>query len=193
MDSRVLERSLADKQVDAITCVGSSSIPVIQALNTEYRFTLWSKYDLDFYANALLTRPDVLGANAGMVKALAEALQEALKFQLLDPEASLEILIKQVPEMGLVKGGRESARMSQGMMQRTLLVSEAMTQALGYTDLAKVETMADMVMEFAAPADAKRPHVPDFFSNRFVGGFKLSAAEWEKVKVMTEPFGKLLG
>jgi NitT/TauT family transport system substrate-binding protein len=193
MDSRVLERSLVDKQVDAIMCVGSSSIPVIQALNAEYRFMLWSKYGLDFYANALLTRPDILGANAGMVKAISEALQEALKFQLLDPAASLEILIKQVPEMGLTKGGRESALLSQGMMQRTLLVSEAMTHALGYTDLAKVETMADMVMEFAAPADAKRPNVPDVFNNRFVGGFKLSTAEWTKVKEMTEPFGKLLG
>lgn len=192
MDARILERSLADKQVDAITCVGSSSIPVLQTLGAESRFMLWSAYGLNFYANALITRSDVIAEQQDTLKALAEALQEALQFQLLNPEESLEILGRQVPELALTQGWKESARLSQGLMQRTLLTDEAAKHGLGYTDLAKVEAMTDLVMEYSAPADGKRPEVSARFSNAFVKGIKLSDAEWAKVKSATDTFGKLL-
>lgn len=192
MDARILERSLADRQVDAITCVGSSSIPVLQTLGAESRFMLWSAYGLNFYANALITRSDVVAEQQGALKALAEALQEALQFQLLNPEESLELLGRQVPELTLTQGWKESARLSQGLMQRTLLTDEAMKNGLGYTDITKVEAMTDLVMEYSAPPEAKRPDVPATFSNAFVRGIKLSGAEWDKVRSATDPFGKLL-
>lgn len=192
MDARILERSLADKQVDAITCVGSSSLPVLQTLGADTRFMLWSTYGLTFYANGLITREDVLEGNTEVAKAISEALQEALQFQLLNPDEAIDILARQVPELTLTRGWRESARLSQGLMQRTVIADEAMANGLGYTDLAKVNAMTDLMMEFAAPADGKRPDIAKRYTNDFVKGVKLTAAQWQKVKSETEQFGKLL-
>ena len=42
--------------------------------------------------------------------------------------------------------------------------------------------MTDLVMKYIAREDDKRPVVADLMTNRFVGGLKLSPAEWEEAQ-----------
>jgi hypothetical protein len=53
MDNRVLERALIDRQVDAITAIGTSSIPVMMAQNAPHRFIGYSSVGLQFYSNVI--------------------------------------------------------------------------------------------------------------------------------------------
>ncbi|MCU0888399.1 MAG: ABC transporter substrate-binding protein [Rubritepida sp.] len=193
MDNRVLERSLIDRQVDAITAIGSSTIPVMQAQNAPHRFILYATAGINFYANVICTRAEVLQSRPAQAEAITDALLEAAAFQLREPERAVDMFVRQVPEIGLTAGGRENARLSQGIMQWTMLADEAINNGLGWTDMAKWNAMTDLVMEFGAPADARRPSTEAIISNRFAGRIKLSAADWAAQRQRLAPFGQMLG
>lgn len=193
MDNRVLERSLIDRQVDAITAIASSTIPVMQAQNAPSRFIPYSSAGLNFYANVICTRPEILRDRAAQAEAITDALLEAAAFQLREPERAIDMFVKQVPEIGITAGGRENARLSQGLMQATMVRPEAIDNGLGYTDMAAWNAMTDLVMEFGAPTDAKRPSTEAIITNRFAGKSKLTAAEWEAQRARLQSFQALLG
>lgn len=193
MDNRVLERSLIDRQVDAITAIGSSTIPVMQAQRAEHRFIPYSSAGLNFYANVICTRPETLRANAAQAEAITDALLEAAALQLREPDRAVDMFVRQVPEIGITAGGRENVRLSQGLMHWTMLAPEAIENGLGYTNINTWNAMTDLVMEFGAPADAKRPDTDAIISNRFAGKIKLTPAEWEAQRTRLAPFGAMLG
>lgn len=192
MDNRVLERSLIDRQVDAITAIASSSIPVMQAQNAPSRFIPYSSAGLNFYSNVICTRPEILSGRAAQVEAMTEAMLEAVALQLREPERALDMFVKQVPEIAITAGGRENARLSQGLMQATMLSPEALEHGLGWTDMAKWNAMTDLVMQHGAPADATRPATAAIISNSYAGKIKLTAEEWTAQRTRLQPFSAML-
>jgi NitT/TauT family transport system substrate-binding protein len=78
-------------------------------------------------------------------------------------------------------------------MHYTVISPEAPTQAIGYTDMTKAASMVDMVMEFGAPKDAKKPETADLFTNDLVPSIELSDAEWAQVKTNVAEYATILG
>lgn len=193
MDNRVLEQGLVNKQVDAITAIATSSVPVILAMKEPCRFMLWSKHDVSLYSGQIVTRQDTLAKDPELCRAVTEAAAEGLAWSLKDPGGAIDVFVKEVPEIGITATGRENARISQGLMQYTVLSPEAETQALGYTDMAKAAGMVDMVMAYGVPKEAVRPDPATLFTNRFVGAVKLSQAEWDTVRKNTAEYAAILG
>jgi len=193
MDSRVLEQALVNKQVDAITAIGTSSVPVMMALKEPARFMLWSKAGVSLYAGQIVTRQDRLAKDPALCQGMVEALEEGLAFALRDPEAALDIFLKEVPEIAMTATGKDNARVSQALMQYTVMSPEAMKQSLGYTDMAKAAEMIDTVMEFGAPKDAKKPDLAALYTNKLTGSVKLSAADWDLVRKNTAQYASILG
>ena len=192
-DPRVVERSLVDKQIDASFCVASTSYSVARGMGTDTRAILLSDYGLPFYSNNIVTRPEVLARDPGLCKDVTEALLEALAFTLRDPDAALEIFLKKVPELTLTAGGKEFARLGQGFMLSSVPRAESIGHGLGYTDMARVKEMTDLVMEYAVPPTAKRPDPEQLFTNRFIGSVQLSKDEWAKAQAAFKEFPALLG
>lgn len=193
MDNRVLEQGLVNKQVDAITAIGTSSIPVIMAMKEPCRFMLWSAAGITLYAGQVVTRPEIFAKDKELCRAVTEALAEGLAYALRDPAAGVDIFLKEIPEIGITAGGKENARISQGLMHYTAISKEAETQSIGYTDMAKAADMVDMVMEFGAPKDAKKPVLGELFTNELVGAVKLSPAEWAQAKKNVAEYAAILG
>jgi NitT/TauT family transport system substrate-binding protein len=193
MDNRVLEQGLVNKQVDAITAIGSSSIPVIMAMKEPVRFMLWSNAGITLYAGQVVTRPEILAKEKDLCRAVNDALTEGLAYALKDPEAGIDIFLKEIPEIGITAGGKENARISQGLMHYTVVSPEAQNNSIGYTDTTKASEMVDLVMEFGAPKDAKKPIVNELFTNELVGSVKLSPEEWMKVKKNVAEYAAILG
>ncbi len=191
LDNRVLERTLIDRQVDAITAIGSSSIPVMQAQNAPHRFMLYSAAGLRFYANVIATRPETLAQRPDLCERVVDSILDAVALQLREPDRALDMFVRQVPEIGITQGGRENARVSQGMMQSTILADEAINNGLGWTDMARWSEMTDLVMEFGGATDARRPGA-DLISNRFAGKIKLPAADWQRLRGTLQPFAQLM-
>jgi hypothetical protein len=77
-------------------------------------------------------------------------------------------------------------------MHWTMVAPEAMENGLGFTDMAKWNAMTDLVMEFGAPADARRPAPESLISNRLAGRIRLTPQEWAAQRQRLQPFGALL-
>jgi ABC-type nitrate/sulfonate/bicarbonate transport system substrate-binding protein len=191
LDPAVLERTLSQGQVDAVTCVAASSLPTFQSLNFPVRFMMWKDAGLQFYHNTIVTRPEVVASRASVVEAATDALLEGLAFTLRDPEAALAAFVRQRPEIGISDAARGSARLGQGLMAVTVAQPEAVENGLGFTDIAKANRMIDTVMQYSVEGGT-RPNVEALYTNRFAGRIRLSAAEWEAVRGRVAPFSQLL-
>jgi ABC-type nitrate/sulfonate/bicarbonate transport system substrate-binding protein len=192
VDNRVFERTIVDRQVDAGSGIGSSSIPVMMAQNAPHRFMLFSQVGLQFYANVVTTRPEILARSPDLCERVVDALLDAAAFQLREPEQALDALVRQVPEIAITQVGRDNARLSQGIMQSTMLAPEAIENGLGWTDMGRWARMTDLVMEFGGAENARRPEPESLISNRFAGKVKLTAADWGQVRTRLQPFAALL-
>lgn len=193
MDARVIEQGVANKQVDAITSIGTSSVPVMLAMKEPCRFIPWNQAGVSLYAGQVVTTQATLEKEKELSRAMTEALAEGLAFALKDPEAGLDIFMKEVPELAVTKGGRENAKISQAMMHYTAMSKEAQTHSIGFSDMTRASDMVDLVMEFGAPKDAKKPDVKALFNNDFTGTVKLSEAQWGQVRKNIAEYASILG
>jgi NitT/TauT family transport system substrate-binding protein len=191
LDPNVLERTLSQRQVDAVTCVAASSLPTFQSLNFPVRFLLWKDAGLNFYHNTVVTRPEVVAQRPQLVQGVVDALGEAMALTLREPDAALDAFIRQRQEIGMSDQTRNSARLGQGLMAVTVAQDEAINNGIGFADMAKVDKMIDVVMEFSVQ-DGRRPVTDQLYTNRFAGNIKLSAAEWQAVRGRMTPFAQLL-
>lgn len=193
MDARVVEQSVVNKQVDAITAIATSSVPVMLAMKEPCRFMPWNAAGVSLYSGQVVTTQANLAKDKELSRAITEALTEGLAFALKDPEAGVDIFMKEVPELAVTKGGKENAKISQAMMHYTVMSKEAQTQSIGFTDMAKAAEMVDLVMEFGAPKDAKKPDASALFTNEFAGAVKLTPAEWDNVRKNVAEYAAILG
>ena len=194
LDARLIERALMDKQVHAITAIGSSSIPVLDSLGVKTRFIPWAKSGIELYAAQVIARKETIDADPGLCQAMVDGILESVVYTLKNPQASLEILYKAQPEIGLAKGGKENAVLSQGLAQATMVAPEAVDNGMGYSSLPKLAGMIALAAKAGSlTADAKPLRPEDLATNRFVGKLKLSAAEWDVIRKNVAPYAKMVG
>jgi ABC-type nitrate/sulfonate/bicarbonate transport system substrate-binding protein len=192
LDNKVLERAMTEKQVSAIMGVGSSSLPVMLSKGIPVRWLLYSSTGMRTYGQTIVTRPEVLQRDPAMSEAVVDALMEAIAYSMRNPEESLELFAREVPEIGLTANGKEFVRIGLGLAHHTMAREESMTHGIGWGDPKVYEEMIDLVMKYTGNAEMKRPTVDQVFSNRFAGKFKLTEAEWASVKTNSSEFGKLV-
>ncbi len=76
VDVKVLERSLSDGQVDAITGVGTGQIPVLIAQRTAVRWFLYTAAGMRFYGQNIGTRQEIVDKDPALVQDMVDALIE---------------------------------------------------------------------------------------------------------------------
>lgn len=59
---------------------------------------------------------------------------------------------------------------------------------MGYIEPKDYEVMANLVMKYIARDTDKRPDVAAMMTNRFVGGLKLTAGEWQQAQKNAREF-----
>jgi NitT/TauT family transport system substrate-binding protein len=181
LDGKVREVALLEKQVDAITCYIASALPKIVAGGVQPRTFLFSKYGLPFYAHSLTTTTAYLAKEKGVCEAMAAGLCEGIKFALLKPDETIELLFKEVPEMKLASTAKEQLQIGMGVWAANYVSKEAMEHGIGYADPAAYVKMTDLIVAAGSPDD-KKPDPTTLYSNEFVGKIKLTDAEWKAVK-----------
>jgi NitT/TauT family transport system substrate-binding protein len=182
LDNKVREVALIEKQCDAITCFVASALPKIIAANVNPRVFLYSKYGLPFYAHSLTTTPEYFAKEKALCEAMTMGLCEGVKFALLNPSETIEILFKEVPEMKLASTAKEQLEVGMGVWAANYVAKEAMEKGVGYADPAVYAKMTDLIFETSGAAGDKKPDPATLFTNDYVGKLKLSDAEWAKVK-----------
>ena len=193
VDSKIIERALISGQVDAITAVGTSSIPVIAAQGVDLRFMLWSEQGVELYAAQIVTRRETYENDKALCQKVVDTVLESFAYTLREPEAALELFAELVPEVGLTANGLETARISQGITQLVTLWPEATDHALGYSDLSKMPAMYQSILDLGTIENPQLPPVETLITNEFIGNVKLSADEWEKVRQNNAAYAKYFG
>ncbi|WP_428486491.1 ABC transporter substrate-binding protein [Rhodopila sp.] len=180
VDPNVRQRVLMERQVDAICGFAISIAPVLVANNMPGRFMLYSSAGLDFYNNALLTRPEVLKADPKLCEAMAVGIMKATRFCLLQPADAVGLFLKQVPEAALAANGAKQIRTGLGIFNMTQIAAPAKQHAVGWSGADGYAAMTDLVMRYLGSPGDKTPDPASLFTNDFVGGVTLGADEWTK-------------
>ncbi|HEX3952733.1 MAG TPA: ABC transporter substrate-binding protein [Stellaceae bacterium] len=189
VDNKVRDRLLAEKKVDAISCFGSSAMPSYVATGVKAHCMLYSKYGITNYGNCLMTQPNRVAAEPELCAAVTAGLLEGLKATLLDPAEAMKVFFKQVPEMALAGQAREQIRVGTGILTFVNVRPPMQEHGVGYTVPQDMTAMNDLVMKYVAHQGDKRPDDTALFTNKFVGGLKMSPAEWDQASKNAAEFG----
>lgn len=181
VDPKVAERTLSDGQVDAMTGVASSSLPVLLSQNHPARWMLYSSAGIPTYGTDIVSTQSVVDADAGLAAAMVDALLESVAFTLTEPEESADIFFKAVPEAGLTAGARDFIHIGMGLHRYAIAKPAAMEHGLGWGDPAVYAAITDLVMTYLSTPEMKKPEVDSWYSNKFAGHVTLTPAQWSKI------------
>jgi hypothetical protein len=170
-----------------------STVPSLASLGTEVRFMLFSQVGIQFYGQSLTTQPARLQQDKGLVDAFVHGAMEAIRFSMTNFDEAVDIFLKANSEVAMSSTGKEYARIGLGLTNLTNLVPEVKEHGFGWAGPAKVSTMADLVIKYAAGAGAEKPDVATLFTNDFVGKLKLSAADLAAAEKSAAPYRKYIG
>jgi hypothetical protein len=88
---------------------------------------------------------------------LPTACSKSSLYTLTNPQDSLELIQREVPEMALNPGSKEFARIGLGMWQHGIDRPEVHEHGLGWSDPAAYVETTNLVLRYPMEAGAKRP------------------------------------
>ena len=182
VDNKVRDRLLSEGKVDAISGFASSAMPSYAATGVNTHFMLFSDYGILNYGTTVMTQPARVTDEPELCAAFVDGILQGLKATILDPAEAMKVFFKQVPEMALAAQAREQIRVGTGILIYVAAREIIKTNGMGCMEANDYETMTDLVMKYLAHEDDQRPEVANLMTNRFVGGLKLSPAEWDQAQ-----------
>ena len=135
LQANVLETSLINKQVDAISIFATSNTPNFLTQGIETRFFPYADVGIRLYSNCLTTSPDYLAQNRSVVEAWADGMNEGLKYCMLNFEEAVDIFVSEVPEVKMSSTGRAHTRYGAGLFMAALLTPEIRDHGIGWADM----------------------------------------------------------
>ena len=193
LDAQVRNRALITKEVDAISAFAGSSIPSLAAQGIETRFVPYSKHGIVAYGLSLMTQPKTLAQDPALCQAIVDASMEGLVLALRNPDEAIEATVGELKEVAMTASGRDQLRIGFGMYALTTLAPEAKRNGIGWQDPEVMKRQEDIVMNYLAEKTDKRPDLDKLYTNRFVGGVKLSDADWTAAEQRFAQYRKLIG
>jgi NitT/TauT family transport system substrate-binding protein len=189
----VLETTLMNKQVDAISVFATSNMPSLLTQGVVFRFFPFADVGIRIYSNCLTTTPEYLKDNKSIVEAWVDGMHEGLKYSMLNFEEAVDIFVSEVPEVKMSATGKKHTRYGAGLFLAALLTPEIRDHGLGWGDLNSLNQQTELVMKYAVPPNSKRPVVETIFSNAMAGKDKLTPAEWEIARKSASEFAPYIG
>lgn len=193
LDAQVRSRALITRQVDAVSGAAGSLIPGMAARDIETRFFPFRSVGVHLYGLGLITRPQFIRSDPGLCKAVIEASLEGVVYALENPDESLDIFRKEVPEFAMAKDAKEQNRIAFGMNALVSLSPDFKAHGMGWQDPAVMANQVDMVMKYMASKNDKRPEVSSLYTNLFVGSAQMTDGQWRAASTRFAPYRKYVG
>jgi ABC-type nitrate/sulfonate/bicarbonate transport system substrate-binding protein len=192
LQANVLETTLINNQVDAISVFATSNMPSLLTKGVQFNFFPYAAAGIRIYSNSLTVNSDYLKTYRSVVEAWVDGMHEGLKFSMLNFEDAVDIFVKEVPEVQMSSSGKTHTRYGAGLFLATLLTPEIRDHGLGWGDVGSLNKQMDLVMKYAVADGKAQPDVAAIFSNEMAGKIKLTPAEWETARKSAMEFGPLL-
>jgi NitT/TauT family transport system substrate-binding protein len=192
LQGNVLDSSLINRQVDAISSLATSTMPSLLSQGIKVRFFPMSEVGISTYQVGFTTSADYAKENRSVVEAWVDGLTEAIKYYMLNFEESVDIFVNAVPEVRMSATGKQHTRYGGGLFLATLIAPETRDHGLGWGDVAALNQQTDLIIKYVAGANAKRPDVGAMFTNEFAGKVKLNPGEFEAARKSSAEFARYL-
>jgi NitT/TauT family transport system substrate-binding protein len=192
VDISILEQSVMQRQVDAIFCIGLSSLPPMLAASFKPKFLPADKFKVDLYGVSLITQQRMVETNPDLCQRFVDGALEAVAYTMANPDECIDIFMREVPELALSKNGKQFVKSGMEIWIDSLLAEEPKAQGMGWSDEKAVNEAIDLVMTYVAPAGAARPDAKKLFTNSFVGKIKPSPSQWTTAANWSENGSKIL-
>jgi NitT/TauT family transport system substrate-binding protein len=180
MDPAGLMRAAADKQIQVVGNFFGSIAPTFWAKKIDINAMFYEDYGVKMYSVVLACKRSTLEKEE-MVAGVVDGLMQGLKYAYLNPERAIDLHIESLREFqGGSPATREVLSFGQEVGTSLGLVPSFKNHGLGYIDPDLVAATRNSVITYM---DIKTvPPADRLFTNRFVGGVKLSDAEWSQVE-----------
>jgi NitT/TauT family transport system substrate-binding protein len=191
VDNKVIERLLQEKQVDAITNFAASSYAVMMSKGVASRWLLYSSAGIKNHGQTIAVTKTTLATDPAFCEAMVDGLLEGISFALTNSDETVELFLRQLPEMALNPSAKEFTRLGLILWQRSVEHPEARTHGLGWCDPAAFTEMTDLVMTYLTEPGMKRPDNDALFTNQFTGKIKLDETQWAQVRDRVSEYDKI--
>jgi ABC-type nitrate/sulfonate/bicarbonate transport system substrate-binding protein len=193
VDNKVLERVLEEKQVDAITNFAATSYAVLLVKGLPTRWMLYSAAGIKDPGQTIAVTKETFAKDPAFCEAMVDGLVEGMAFALTDPEQTIDLFLKQLPEMALNPNAKQLAQLQLGLWQRAVEHTEAREHGLGWSDPETFTELTDLCMTYVATPEMKRPDNDALFTNQFSGKVKLNETQWAQVRERVSGYDKVFG
>jgi NitT/TauT family transport system substrate-binding protein len=161
-DPGVVVPALAAGRVEAI-CNFDTERPVMEAQVKEgLEALLFRDHGLDFYANGIIVREELVQKNPDLVRRFTRAAVRGLDYAMKHPDEAVGHLLKHAPE-----NVRDIAARSWQITTDLIQTDEAKKNGTGYMLPAKMKTTYDVVTS-AFELDAGKDDYRNLFTNEFL-------------------------
>jgi NitT/TauT family transport system substrate-binding protein len=192
VDISILEQSVMQKQVDAVFCIGLSSLPPMLAAGFKPKFLPAEQFKVDLYGVSLITQQRMVETNPDLCQRFVEGALEGVAYTMSNPDECIDIFMREVPEVALSKSGKQFVKSGMEIWIDSLLAAEPKAQGMGWSDDKAIADSIDLVMKYVAPEGAARPDAAKLFTNKFAGSIKPTASQWEAAAKWSETGSKIL-
>jgi ABC-type nitrate/sulfonate/bicarbonate transport system substrate-binding protein len=193
VDNKVIERVLMEKQVDAITNFAASSYAVMMSKGVPSRWLLYSTAGIKNHGQTIAVTKDTLAKDTAFCEAMVGGILEGLAFTLSNPDETVDLFLKELPEMALNPSAKDLAHLGLMMWQHSVDKPEAREHGLGWSDPAAYAEMTDLVMTYLAAPGVNQPQVDALFTNQYTGKIKLDDKQWAEVHQRVSEYDKIFG
>jgi ABC-type nitrate/sulfonate/bicarbonate transport system substrate-binding protein len=193
VDNKVLERVLEEKQVDAITNFASTSYATLLVKGLPTRWMLYSTAGIKNHGLTIVVTKETLAKDPALCEAMVDGLTEGMAFALTNFDETVDLFLKQVPEMALNSNGKRLIELELGLWQHSAEHPESREHGLGWCDPDAFIALTDLCMTYLGQPGMQRPINEQLFTNRFTGKVKLEQAQWAQVRARVSEFDKVFG
>ena len=191
VDNKVIEHVLEEHQVDAITNFAASSYAVMMSRGKPSRWFLYSSAGITNHGQTIAVTKETYAKDPAFCEAMVDGILEGLAFSLTNPEETVDLFLKGLPEMALNPNAKQFAQLGLTLWQHSVDKPEARQNGIGWSDPKAYADMVDLVMTYLAAPGVNRPEVDSLFTNKYVGKVKLTDAQWADIHARVAEFDKV--
>ncbi|MFQ5915157.1 MAG: ABC transporter substrate-binding protein [Nitrospinota bacterium] len=173
---------LMGDKADCVEIYYVSIAPLTRKMNPV--IFLFADVGLKMLDLGLLTTSKMVRNEPQVCRDIAEGAMEALKLQILDPEAAINLMLQARPE--LKASPRVNLVIDQGRTNYLSLDPIIVEKGLGYMREVNQRETRENVLKYMGIKSA--PPVEKLFTNRFVGSVKLTQGEYDRASSMAQRF-----
>jgi NitT/TauT family transport system substrate-binding protein len=191
VDNKVIEHVLEEHQVDAITNFAASSYSTLMSRGKPSRWFLYSSAGIVNHGQTIAVTKETLAKDPAFCEAMVDGLLEGIAFTLTNPEETVDLFLKGLPEMALNPNAEELAHLGLVLWQHSVDKPEAREHGLGWSDPKAYVEMTDLVMTYLGGPGVTRPEQDALFTDKFTGEIKLDDRQWADVHNRVAEFDKV--